>query len=82
MKLGDIAHSRAGDKGNISNLSLIPYNELDYLFLKKQITEEKVKAILMNESKVRLLGMNYLIFTHLILFWKLLCIQGLRDLWH
>ncbi|NVJ64688.1 MAG: hypothetical protein HWD84_10735 [Flavobacteriaceae bacterium] len=44
MKLGDIAHSRAGDKGNISNLSLIPYNELDYLFLKKQITEEKVKS--------------------------------------
>lgn len=30
MKLREIAHSRAGDKGDISNLSLIPYNEADY----------------------------------------------------
>lgn len=30
MKLREIAHSRGGDKGDISNLSLIPYNEADY----------------------------------------------------
>ena len=29
MKLLDIAHSRTGDKGNISNISLIVYNEKD-----------------------------------------------------
>lgn len=27
MKLLDIAHSRTGDKGNISNISLIVYDE-------------------------------------------------------
>lgn len=43
MQLGDIAHSRAGDKGNILNLSLIPFEDLDYEFLKKQITAKKVK---------------------------------------
>ena len=44
MKLYDIAHSRAGDKGNISTLSLIPYNEKDYELLCSKATIEKVKA--------------------------------------
>jgi hypothetical protein len=43
MKLFDIAHSRAGDKGNTSTLSLIPYNEADYTMLCKMVTAEKVK---------------------------------------
>lgn len=43
MKLLDIAHSRTGDKGNISNISLIAYNEKDYKLLKEKITAEKVK---------------------------------------
>lgn len=43
MKLYDIAHSRAGDKGNISTLSLIPYNESDYENLCKIATAERVK---------------------------------------
>ena len=43
MKLFDIAHSRAGDKGNTSTLSLIPYNEADYAMLCKMVTAEKVK---------------------------------------
>lgn len=44
MKLYDIAHSRAGDKGNISTLSLIPYNENDYEMLCQEVTVEKVKT--------------------------------------
>lgn len=44
MKLFDIAHSRAGDKGNTLMLSLIPYNEKDYAMLCSKITAEKVKA--------------------------------------
>jgi len=44
MKLFDIAHSRAGDKGNTLMLSLIPYNEADYEMLRSAITAEKVKA--------------------------------------
>lgn len=43
MKLYEIAHSRAGDKGNILTLSLIPYNESDYEVLCRKITAERVK---------------------------------------
>ncbi len=42
MKLYDIAHSRAGDKGNISTLSLIPYHENDYEMLCQKVTVERV----------------------------------------
>lgn len=42
-KLYDIAHSRAGDKGNTLTLSLIPYNEEDYGLLCEKVTAEKVK---------------------------------------
>jgi len=42
MKLRDIAHSRTGDKGNISVISLIAYKKEDYDLLKKVATEEKV----------------------------------------
>lgn len=48
MKLYDIAHSRAGDKGNTLTLSLIPYREEDYAFLCREITEERVAAHLKN----------------------------------
>ena len=43
MKLFDIAHSRAGDKGNTLILSLIPYREADYDRLCTTVTAEKVK---------------------------------------
>jgi len=42
-KLYEIAHSRAGDKGNISTLSLIPFDETDYETLCQKVTAEKVK---------------------------------------
>ena len=48
MKLYDIAHSRAGDKGNISTLSLIPFDEKDYDWLCREVTAEKVKTHLKN----------------------------------
>jgi len=43
MKLFDIAHSRAGDKGNTLMLSLIPYKEADYELLCSACTAERVK---------------------------------------
>ena len=43
MKLYDIAHSRAGDKGNTLTLSLIPFEEADYDLLCTRVTAEKVK---------------------------------------
>ncbi|MDP1421942.1 hypothetical protein Q8G35_27195 [Peribacillus simplex] len=42
-KLYELAHSRAGDKGNILMLSLIPYQEKDYSLLCKEVTIERVK---------------------------------------
>ncbi|MEL0579402.1 hypothetical protein AACK17_12665 [Pectobacterium punjabense] len=44
MKLREIAHSRTGDKGNTSNISLIAYRAEDYNVLKEKITAEKVKS--------------------------------------
>jgi non-ribosomal peptide synthetase component E (peptide arylation enzyme) len=43
MKLREIAHSRTGDKGNISNISVIAYNLDHYAFLEKNVTAEQVK---------------------------------------
>lgn len=43
MKLRELAHSRTGDKGNTSNISLICYDEKNYELLKKQVTAQKVK---------------------------------------
>ena len=43
MKLLDIAHSRTGDKGNISNISLIVYDEKNYSLIEEKVTAEKVK---------------------------------------
>lgn len=43
IKLYDIAHSRAGDKGNTLILSLIPYDEQDYDLLCKTVSAEKVQ---------------------------------------
>lgn len=43
VMLREIAHSRTGDKGNISNISVICYNPADYEMVKSQLTVEKVK---------------------------------------
>jgi hypothetical protein len=44
MKLRALAHSRTGDKGNISNISLIAYDMKSYPLLKEQVTAGRVKA--------------------------------------
>ena len=43
MKLKEICHSRTGDKGDISNISLIPWDEADYPMLKEKVTAQRVK---------------------------------------
>ena len=45
MKLYDIAHSRAGDKGNISTISVIAYDESDYPILEEFVTVERVMEL-------------------------------------
>ena len=51
QKLADIAHSRAGDKGNTLVLSLFPLEEKDYPLLVEKITAEKVKQHLTHQLK-------------------------------
>ncbi len=40
--LYEIAHARTGDKGNISNISLIAYKPEDYEILVREVTEDRV----------------------------------------
>jgi hypothetical protein len=44
MKLREIAHSRTGDKGNISNISIIVYDERNYPLIERFVTAERVRA--------------------------------------
>lgn len=43
IPLHQIAHARAGDKGNTSNVSVWPYDPGDYELLKSQLTAERIK---------------------------------------
>ncbi len=43
VKLREVAHTRAGDKGNISNISVIAYDMKDYGILEKYVTAERVR---------------------------------------
>jgi non-ribosomal peptide synthetase component E (peptide arylation enzyme) len=44
VKLREIAHSRTGDKGNTSNISVIAYDARYFSLLKQQVTAARVKA--------------------------------------
>ena len=45
LPVHSIAHSRAGDKGNVSNVSLITYNKNGWENIKVNATESKVLEI-------------------------------------
>jgi hypothetical protein len=42
VRLYDIAHARAGDKGNTSNISVIAYDEAAWKTIREQVTAERV----------------------------------------
>jgi hypothetical protein len=44
MRLREIAHSRTGDKGNISNISVIAFDQKDYPLLVERVTAARVAA--------------------------------------
>ncbi|MGC1440232.1 MAG: hypothetical protein WA888_06445 [Burkholderiaceae bacterium] len=48
VKLHQIAHARAGDKGDTSNISVWAYEPENYLLIKAQLTAERVKAAFPN----------------------------------
>ena len=43
VTLREIAHARAGDKGNRSNVSVFAYDPAHYDVIKQQLTAERVK---------------------------------------
>ena len=46
MILRDVAHTRSGDKGDISNISVIAFDPVDYDLLLREVTCARVKAVL------------------------------------
>ena len=52
-RLHQVAHARAGDKGNRSNISLIPYNANLYSLLKEQVTESRVLALFSHKGATK-----------------------------
>ncbi|WP_417810015.1 hypothetical protein [Thioclava sp.] len=48
--LYDIAHARAGDKGNRLNVSVIAYAPQDYSTLVKQVTVARIRAALADRN--------------------------------
>ena len=45
LPLHAIAHGRAGDKGNVSNVSLVAYRPEAFRFLAKNVTAQKVHKL-------------------------------------
>jgi hypothetical protein len=44
VRVYDLGHSRAGDKGDTSNISVIAYNDAAWRVLREQLTTERVMA--------------------------------------
>ena len=42
MQVHEVAHCRAGDKGNTSNISVVAFEEKDYDYLRDTLTTERV----------------------------------------
>jgi hypothetical protein len=53
VPLHEIAHSRAGDKGNRLNLSLIPYDPAHYPLIAAQVTETRVLELFRHRGATR-----------------------------
>lgn len=53
VPLHALAHSRAGDKGNRLNMSLIPYDPAHYDLIAQQVTEERVLALFRHRGATR-----------------------------
>lgn len=55
VPLHAIAHGRAGDKGNRSNISLVPYRAEAYAHLVEQVTEDRVLQLFAHKGATRVI---------------------------
>jgi hypothetical protein len=53
VPLHAVSHSRAGDKGNRGNMSLMPYDPAVYPLLAEQVTEARVLALFAHRGATR-----------------------------
>ncbi len=53
VPLHAVAHARAGDKGNRSNVSVIPYLPEAFPFLVEQVTEARMLAVFAHKGATR-----------------------------
>jgi hypothetical protein len=53
VPLHAVAHARAGDKGNRSNVSLVPYLPEAFRYLVEQVTEERMLAVFAHKGATR-----------------------------
>ncbi|HTT36558.1 MAG TPA: hypothetical protein VMH32_02670 [Burkholderiales bacterium] len=53
VPLHAVAHARAGDKGNRSNISVIPYLPEAFAPLVEQVTEERVLAVFAHKGATK-----------------------------
>lgn len=51
LRVHDIAHARAGDKGNTSSVAVIAYDDAGYDRLRRQLTEARVMAAFAHLAK-------------------------------
>ena len=51
IRVYDLAHSRAGDKGDTSNISVIAYDESGWKILREQLTPERVMRAFAHVAK-------------------------------
>ena len=52
-RLHEVAHARAGDKGNRSSISLIPYDPEAYQLLCEQVSADRVRALFAHRGASR-----------------------------
>ena len=53
VPLHAVAHGRAGDKGNRSNISVVPYKIEAFAHLKSQLTEKVVMAVFRHKGATK-----------------------------
>jgi hypothetical protein len=70
IKLYELAHARAGDKGEITNIALFPYRDDDFPRLREQVTAaavrdyfgERVKGEVIRYEIESLKGFNFVLY--------------------
>lgn len=53
MLLHEVAHARSGDKGDISDISVIAYNAMNYPLMLELVTAERVQQHFMRLRRRR-----------------------------